>query len=151
MRVRTIVLIIVALLIAMFLFMNWQVFAAPASFYFLVGTVTVPIGVVIVGLLAVLALGFAGYVAVWQGSLLKDYRRQSKELQSQRSLADDAEASRFTALSALLREELSKQNVRFDEAIATLRAEVRDTEHSIAATLAEMDDRLLRATNRSAG
>jgi uncharacterized integral membrane protein len=151
MRVRTIVLIIVALLIAMFLFINWQVFAAPASFYFLVGTVAVPIGVVIVGLLAVVTLGFAGYVAVWQGSLLMDYRRQSKELQTQRSLADDAEASRFTALSALLREEMAKQNARFDEAITALRTEVRDTEHSIAATLAEMDDRLLRATNRSAG
>ncbi len=151
MRVRTIVSLIVALVIAAFLIINWSVFTAPASFSFLVGKVTVPIGVVIVGLLVLVALMFAVYVAVWQGTVLMDYRRQSKELNTQRALADDAEASRFTALSTLLREEMAKQTAQFNEALATLRTEVHDTEHSIAATLAEMDDRMLRAANRSAG
>ena len=150
MRVRTIVLSIVALVVAAFLFINWKVFTAPASFNFFLGTVEVPFGVVIVGLLIVVTLAFAVYAAVWQGTVLRDYRRQSKELNSQRSLADDAEASRFTALSTLLREELAKQTLRFDESLAALRTEVHDTEHSIAATLAEMDDRL-RSSQRGAG
>ena len=150
MRVRTIVLSIVALVVAVFLFINWKVFAAPASFNFFLGTVEVPFGVVIVGLLTVVTLAFAVYVAVWQGTVLLDYRRQTKELNSQRSLADDAEASRFTALSTLLSGEMAKQNARFDESLNALRSEVRDTEHSIAATLAEMDDRL-RNSQRSAG
>jgi uncharacterized integral membrane protein len=150
MRVRTIVLGIIALMVAAFLFINWKVFTAPASFNFFLGTVEVPFGVVIVGLLTVVTLAFAIYAAVWQGTVLRDYRRQSKELNTQRSLADDAEASRFTSLSTLLREEMAKQNLRFDESLAALRTEVRDTEHSIAATLAEMDDRL-RTSQRSAG
>jgi uncharacterized integral membrane protein len=151
MRPRTIVLIIVALVVAAFLFVNWKVFTAPAAFNFFIGTVEVPFGVVIVGLLTLVTLAFAVYVGIWQGTVLKDYRRQSKELDTQRALADSAEASRFTALSTLLREELAKQSARFDEALAALRSEVHDTEHSLAATLAEMDDRMLRTTNRSAG
>jgi hypothetical protein len=81
---------------------------------------------------------------MWQGSLLRDYRQQSKELHTQRTLADDAEASRFTALTTLLREEMSKQDARLQAAVDALRGEVRDTEHSLAATLAELDDRLVR-------
>jgi hypothetical protein len=65
-------------------------------------------------------------------------------LQTQRSLADDAEASRFTALSALLRAEMAKQDARLEAAFTTLRNELKDTEHSIAATLGEMDDRQRR-------
>jgi uncharacterized integral membrane protein len=150
MRVRTIVLGIVALLVAAFLFLNWKVFAAPASFNFLIGVVEVPFGAVIVGLLIVVTLAFAVYVAIWQGTVLRDYRRQSKELNSQRTLADDAEASRFTSLSTLLRDELAKQSAQFELSLAAVRTELRDTEHSLAATLAEMDDRL-RSTQRSAG
>ena len=66
MRVRTIVLSIVALVVTTFLFVNWKVFTAPASFNFFLGTVEVPVGVVIVGLLTVVTLAFAVYVAVWQ-------------------------------------------------------------------------------------
>ena len=126
------------LLTVAFLLGNWHVFAAPASFSLLFGSVDLPIGVVMVVLMAVIITVAAIYVAIWQSSLLMDYRRQSKELQAQRTLADDAEASRFTALSVLVREE-----------IGALRTELRDTEHSIAATLAEMDDRMSRTTPRS--
>ena len=148
MRFRTVLLIVVAVVIAVFLFINWRVFSAPASFNFLVGSVDIPFGVVMVGLLALVVLAFAVYVGFWQGTLLMDYRRQSKELQTQRNLADDAEASRFTELSTLLRGEMSKLAQRLEAALDALRGEVRDTEHSIAATLGEMDDRLQRGNPR---
>jgi septal ring factor EnvC (AmiA/AmiB activator) len=73
-----------------------------------------------------------------------DYRRQSKELQTQRILADDAEASRFTALTVLIKEEMAQRDARLEAAFTALRNELRDTEHSIAATLGEMDDRQRR-------
>jgi hypothetical protein len=96
------------------------------------------------GLLGLVVLVSAITVGVWQAGVLRDYRRQSQELQTQRTLADDAEASRFTALTTLLREELARQDARFTSAFESLRGELRDTEHSLAATLAEMDDRLVR-------
>jgi uncharacterized integral membrane protein len=144
MRFRTVVSIVVILTIAVFVGINWKVFAAPASFYILVGRVDMPLGLVMIALLVLIMLLVAIYVGMWQGSLLRDYRQQSKELHTQRTLADDAEASRFTALTTLLREEMSKQDARFQAAVDALRGEVRDTEHSLAATLAELDDRLVR-------
>jgi len=137
-------LIVAGLLAAIFIVINWSVFAQPASFYFVVGTISVPIGVVMLGLIALVTLGYAIFLGIWQSRVLMDYRRQSKELQTQRSLADDAEASRFTALSALLRAEMAKQDARLEAAFTTLRNELKDTEHSIAATLGEMDDRQRR-------
>jgi uncharacterized protein YlxW (UPF0749 family) len=133
-------LIVAGLLAAVFIVINWSVFAQPASFYFVVGTISVPIGVVMLGSI---------FLGIWQSRVLMDYRRQSKELQTQRSLADDAEASRFTALSALLRAEMAKQDARLEAAFATLRSELKDTEHSIAATLGEMDDRQRRLSGET--
>lgn len=149
MRFRTALLIIVIVPTAAFLFINWRVFAAPATLNFLFGTAAIPIGAVMLGLLALVILAFAIYVGIWQGTILMDYRRQSKELQTQRTLADDAEASRFTELSTLLRDEMSKLDKRLEAALDALRGEVRDTENSIAATLGEMDDKIQRATNRN--
>jgi uncharacterized integral membrane protein len=149
MRVRTIALIAAAVLAAVFVIINWSVFSAPARFYFFIGTFSVPVGVVMLALIALVTLGYAIYLGIWQSKLLMDYRRQSKELQSQRSLADDAEASRFTALSALLREEMGRQDARLDAAFTALRNELKDTEHSIAATLGEMDDRQRRLTGET--
>jgi uncharacterized membrane protein len=148
MRFRTVLLIIVVVTTAAFLFINWRVFSAPSNWNFLIGTIEMPIGVVMLGLLAVVILAFAIYVGIWQGTILMDYRRQSKEMQAQRTLADDAEASRFTQLTTLMRDEMSKLEKRLETALDAVRGQVRDTENSIAATLAEMDDRLQRATNR---
>jgi uncharacterized integral membrane protein len=144
MRVRSVALIVAGVLSAIFLSLNWSVFAQPASFYFVVGTISMPIGVVMLGLIALVTLGYAIFLGIWQGRLLMDYRRQSKELQTQRILADDAEASRFTALTVLIKEEMAQRDARLEAAFTALRNELRDTEHSIAATLGEMDDRQRR-------
>lgn len=148
MRIRTILALLVLLLVAVFLFVNWPVLAGPARFNFLLGSIEMPLGVAMVLVLALVLLVLAIYVGLWQGGLLRDYRQQSKELQTQRTLADNAEASRFTALTTLLREEMAKQEARFNTAFGALQIELRDTEHSIAATLAEMDERMSRTANR---
>lgn len=142
MRVKSGLLIIVIIVAGAFLILNWHMFAVPARFNFLFGSAEIPMGLVIVGLPLLLGLVFGIYAGVWQRLVLNDYRRQSLELQAQRALADDAEASRFTALSALMRDELTKLEQRLELALDALGTEVRDTEHSLAATLAEMDDRL---------
>jgi uncharacterized protein HemX len=134
MRVRSLLMLIVSGLSALFLVLNWRIFAGSAKLNLLLTSVDVPVGVVML-LLFALALGVLwNYVGHWQGTLLIEFRRQAKELQAQRLLAESAEASRFTELGALIREEIAK-----------LRSELRDTEHSIAATLGEMDDRLRKS------
>jgi hypothetical protein len=105
-------------------------------------------------MLALFALGvvvLASYVGIWQTTLLMEFRRQAKELQAQRTLATSAEASRFTELGLLIREEMAKSNQRVDTALEGLRGELRATENSIAATLGEMDDRYRRAADPRVG
>jgi uncharacterized integral membrane protein len=149
MSFKAVLILVAAAATSVFLLINWQVLSAPANFRFLVGSADIPIGVAIIGLLGLVGLACAIYVGIWQGTVLAEYRRQSKELQAQRVLADSAETSRFTELTTLLREEMLKLHQRLELPLEALRVEVRDNERSIAATLAEMDDRLQRAMSGS--
>jgi hypothetical protein len=118
-------------LAALFVVLNWRVFASPAKLNLAVTSAEIPVGVMMLMLFALALLVLWIIVGRWQGTLLVEFRRQAQELQAQRLLAENAEASRFTELGALIREEIAK-----------LRSELQDTEHSIAATLGEMDERL---------
>ena len=131
MRVRSMLVLVAAGLAALFVVLNWRVFAGPAKLNLLLTSAEVPVGAVMLLLLALTLLVLWIVVGSWQGTLIMEFRRQAKELQAQRLLAESAEASRFTELGALIREEIAK-----------LRTELQETEHSIAATLGEMDDRL---------
>lgn len=150
MRVRLGLLILLVCLVAAFTGVNWRLLAAPAHFNLLLGFTDIPIGVVFAGLILSLGLAFGVYLGFWQRRVINDYRRQSRDLQAQRSLADDAESSRFTALSTLMKEELAKLEQHLALALETLRGEVHATENSISATLAEMDDRMRRANGGDA-
>jgi uncharacterized integral membrane protein len=149
MRIRTLIAILLLVLVTVFLVVNWRVFSTPATISLLVTSVEMPVGVVTLGLCMVGLLVFLGYAGLWQSTLLLEFRRQTKELQAQRTLAESAEASRFSDLAKLIREESAASDSRIEAALATLRQEFRETENSIAATLTEMDDRLTRgATGR---
>lgn len=146
MRKRTIGGIAVFALAAVFLFLNWRVFAAPVSLSFFFGRLDIPIGLVMLAVFLVMGATFGIFMGLWQNSFLREYRRQTKELESQRALADRAEASRFTELSALIRNELAALDQKLKTSLEELGTEVRDTENAIAATLGEMDDRIRRVT-----
>jgi hypothetical protein len=130
-RFRSLLVLVASGLAALFVVLNWRVFAASAKLNLLLTSVDVPVGVVMLLLFALALLVLWIIVGRWQGTLLTEFRRQAQELQAQRLLAENAEASRFTELGALIREEIAK-----------LRTELQETEQSIAATLGEMDDRL---------
>lgn len=146
MRYRTVFAIAAVILVAAFLIINWSLFAAPATLNLLVSTVQVPVGVVMLALFAVIILALTIYVGMWQSTFLSEYRRQTKELQAQRILADNAEASRFTELGTVVRAEIAGLELRLGTSLDGLRAEFRDAENSIAATLGEMDDRIQRGS-----
>jgi hypothetical protein len=130
-RFRSLLVLAASGLAALFVVLNWRVFAGPAKVNLLLTSAEVPVGVLMLLLFALALLVLWIIVGGWQGTLLLEFRRQAKELQAQRLLAESAEASRFTELGALIREEIAK-----------LRTELQETEHSIAASLGEMDDRL---------
>ena len=123
---RTLILFVVILFIGLFAAINWAVFTAltPISLGFT--TVQAPLGLIMLGLVAVLSVLFTVWVIMLQATSLRDARRQTKELQAQRDLADRAEASRI----AELRNDLLR---RLDE-----------NTNSIAAHIAQLEDRIER-------
>ena len=141
MRFRSILSGIVIVAICGFYVMNWRVFAAPVTLNFLLTTVNAPIGFVMLALFALLLVVLSGFMGLWQGTLLMEFRHQARELEAARSLAESAETSRFTELSALMRAEMSSSAARIEASLEGLRRELHETENSIAATLGEMDDR----------
>jgi hypothetical protein len=143
-RLTIIFLGLVAAAVAGVLALNWQVFGATAHFNMLFGALDTSIGAMILFLMGIVVTALAIAFIIWQQLHLSDYRRQAKSLHAQRTLAEDAEASRFTELGVLFREEMAKQDSRFDASFAALRTEFHDAVNSLAATLGELDDRLQR-------
>ena len=144
MRFKSLLALIVVVWISMFLILNWQVIAAPAKINLLFGGFETSIGVAMMAVCLPMILALIIYLGMWQSTALMESRRQAKELQTQRTLADNAEASRITELSTTLHEEIGGLEQRLQMAIETLRGELHDTERSIAATLGELDDRIQR-------
>jgi len=126
MPLRTVLLLIVLAAIALFAALNWSAFLAPTTLSLGFAQVQAPLGLIMLGLIAILTAVFLGYLVYLQSTVLLESRRHAKELQAQRELADQAEASRFTELRSHLDSRLS------------------EIENSLSAQLGEMRDRLER-------
>ena len=144
MRARTFIALLVIALIAAFTILNWAAFNTPTPLSLGFTSFEAPLGLVMLGLLALVVVGFAVYLALWQGTILMETRRHGKELQAQRELADQAEASRFTELRTAMQAEFAALGERLTKAQDALRQEMRDSGNSLAATIGEIEDRLTR-------
>jgi uncharacterized integral membrane protein len=142
MRTRTLIVALVLLSIAAFVVVNWAVFAAPAKVSFVFVSFEVPVGMVMLGIFALFALTFGVYSAVSWSAILLEFRRQAKELAAQRTLADEAEASRFTELRTAMHNELEHLADRMVQMHDTFSGEIRDNANSILATIGELDERI---------
>jgi uncharacterized integral membrane protein len=148
MKIRTLLLLLVLSLVAGFAALNRAAFLAPTTLSLGLADVQAPLGLVMLGLLV-----FVTGLFLVQTTVLFDARQHAKELQSNRKLADQAEASRFTELRSFLELELRKQLdqdghsraavlTRIDQMEATLRLVVEQSGNSLAAALGELEDRL---------
>lgn len=155
MHIRTLLFIIILGAIGALAALNWATFNTPTTLWLGVATVQAPLGLVMLGLTALLTAFFLGVIIYLQSSVLLEARRHAKELQVQRDLADQAEASRFSELRQLIELEMQsagKQNLelrgalldrldRLDTGIATA---IEQSGNSVAAHIGELEDRLER-------
>jgi uncharacterized integral membrane protein len=144
MSVRTVLLVIVLGLLAVFAAVNWQVFVTPTRLDLVVSSVDAPLGLVMLGFTAVLVAVLLAYALKVQFNALADSRRQSEELRRQRELADKAEASRFTELRGFLAGEIAGLRQAQLDSEQRLRRELADAGNALAASIGELDDRLER-------
>ena len=156
MRTRTLLLLVVLIAIGVFAAINWTAIVAPTTLSLLVTDVQAPLGLIMLGVTALVTLLFLLFVVYLQTSVHLDTRRHTRELQGQRELADKAEASRFTELRAFLEAELRKLagqtgesqaqlTARLDQVQRELGATILQTENSLSAYIGELEDRMHRA------
>ncbi|MDE2305908.1 MAG: LapA family protein [Gammaproteobacteria bacterium] len=149
MRIRSLIVVAVLLLVGVFLALNWSAITAVGRFTLLFTSFEAPVGLVMLTIIVLLTATFAGYVILWQATSLLEARRHAKELQAQRQLAEQAESSRLADLRATLQGEFAGLDARIQRLEDGLRSEVRDSGNALAASLAELDDRLQRSGGRT--
>jgi uncharacterized integral membrane protein len=155
MPIRTIILLVTLVLIAIFAALNWEAIMAPTTLSLGFTDVQAPLGLIMLGLMALLTTLFLIFIVYLQTSVLLEARRHAKELQANRELADQAEASRFTELREYLQAELQKLEerdaesksmvlARIDETDRDLRAMIEQSGNTLAAYIGELEDRVER-------
>ena len=148
------VLWVVLGVIAFFGVMNWPVLNAPVPLWLGVTTITAPLGTLMLVLFGSVVL----LMLIEQSIALAETRRYGRDLNAQRKLADEAEASRFTELRTYLSGELARseqrsldtQNAlieRLDELERSLRTALEQQANSLQATIGELDDRIERSVS----
>ncbi len=153
MRIRSLLLVLVLALIAAFTALNWNVFLANTTLSFGITTLDAPLGLIMLALLIFMVAYCLVYVLYLQSNVLMDTRRNAKELQTNRELADKAEASRFTELRSFLEagmKQSAEQNktaqqaliARLDALETALRGTVEQSGNSLSAYIGELEDRL---------
>ena len=134
MPLRTVLLLILLVAVALFAALNWTAFLAPTTLSLGVTEVQAPLGLILLGLIAFITALFLGYLVYLQTTVLMESRRHAKELQVQRELADQAEASRFTELRTHL-------DSRLDEIENSLGAQLGEMRGSVRGHMPERPER----------
>jgi uncharacterized integral membrane protein len=153
MYLRTLLLLLVLAAIAVFAAVNWEAVTTPTSLSLVFITVQAPLGLVMLGLAAILTVLFLVFLVYLQASMIVEARRHARELRVQRELAEQAETSRFTELRSFLEAELPKLadqtanlrtdvQTRLDKLDQDLRATIEQSGNTLAAYIGEFEDRL---------
>ena len=146
MNLRTLFLLLIVAAIAALAVLNWGELTAPSLMSLGVVSIEAPLGLIMLGLTALLGVFFIAYVLSLQGSVLLDTRRHSKEMTAQRELADKAEASRFTELRAFLENQhqqtQSQLMARLDALESRLAARAQESDNSTAAYVGQLEQQL---------
>ncbi len=156
MYLRTVLIVLVLVLLAVFTAFNWSAFVAPTVLTVGFATVEAPLGLILLGVVATITALFLVYVVFLQSASLMESRRHGRELQVQREIADRAEASRFEQLRAGMETELKQLHseasesraavlARLDDLERDLRAAMEQSGNTLAAYIGEIEDRLERA------
>ncbi|MBN9409697.1 MAG: LapA family protein [Burkholderiales bacterium] len=139
MSLRLLVVILALGVMGAFTAVNWSTFVAPSTLDLFVTQVQAPLGMIMLGVLVAVSLAFVAYMSFWQGNVLMEMRRMHKEVERQRSLAEQEEQSRLREV----REDIARLHGRIVQAQDGLSQEIRENGDSLAASLAVMDQRLV--------
>ncbi|WP_439517762.1 LapA family protein [Hydrogenophaga sp.] len=155
MKLRTVLLVVFILLIAGFVALNFEQILLPTPLNFGVTQVQAPLGLVLLGMLALVLVVFLAALVYSQTLHMMEVRRITRDAAEQRTLADKAEASRFTELRQYLQTELQataarereladRMNLKMDQVQAALTQVIEQTGNGLGASIGELEDRFER-------
>lgn len=155
MKVRTLLLLVVLGVIAVFSALNWNAFMAPTILSLGFSTIQAPLGLIMLGALILLTAFFLVFVVYLQTSVLLDTRRQAREMQTNRELMEKAETSRFTELRTFMESEMKRQTeqnaaskaallTRMDQLDRDVLSAIEQSGNSVSAHVGQLEDRLER-------
>ena len=147
------ILLTIVVSLVIFAALNWTTMISPVPLSLLFAETDAPLGLILLSATGILTLLFIAFVVYIQSSTLMLRKRLNRELETQRELADKAEASRFTQLRTYLENALQsqkKQNTenhqqmeaRLAETEANIRAVIEETGRTLSAYIGELEDRL---------
>lgn len=155
MKIRALALALALILLVLFTFLNWSAFNSPATLSLGFAEINAPLGLIMLAFTALICCLFFVYIALQQAGVIMEARRYAKELKTQRELADNAEASRFTELRSYL--ELELRRIETANAASTQALDSRldlletrnqnalaESARSLSAHLGEIEDKLDR-------
>ena len=105
---RSLLLLLVCAVVILFVGINWDAMNQPMNLSLVFTEVHAPLGLILLGLMALLAAVFVAVMAYTQGVALVEARRHARELTAQRDLAEKAEASRLTELRTHVDQEMQR-------------------------------------------
>lgn len=155
MRLRSVALSAALLALALFTALNWNAFLANTTLSLGVAQVQAPLGLIMLAVTAGVVGLFLVYILFQQATVLVEARRMGKELQAQRELADQAEASRFTEMRAALEAETRRLEAvvsagtrelseRLQDIDKRLTQRLDESTRTLSAYVGEVDDKLDR-------
>ncbi|HSR01176.1 MAG TPA: LapA family protein [Methylophilaceae bacterium] len=153
MKILNFIILIVFVGLIIFAISNWHAIITPIPLSLLFMEANAPLGLILLTITGLLALLFLGFVVYMQSSTLMLRKRLNRELEAQRKLAEEAEASRITELKNYLQAELqqlSNQNTdihqKTTDKITNLETTVKDvieeTGSTLTAYIGEIEDKL---------
>lgn len=156
MTLRAAVLLAVFACLFAFIGLNWTDFSTPAMLSFGFTVVNVPLGFVMLAALLLVVALFSTYVMYLQATWALQQRRVFAELESQRKLADQAEASRTADLLArvnttfdLLTQSITGATATLEQKLAQVseanKLALSENSRSLSAHLGEVEDKLDKA------
>ncbi len=162
MSLRGVAIVLALVAIGVFAALNWAAIMAPTELSLGFAQVQAPLGIVMLGISALLCALFIVYLLFQQAGALLEARRYAKEMKAQRELADRAEASRVAELRSFLEAEIRRLEsqgaagahetaARIDRLGSSLGDKLDESTRTLSAYIGEVEDKLDRMLARPPG
>lgn len=106
MHIRHVAVVVVLLVIGLFALVNWSTIAAPTTLDLLVGQVQAPLGLLMLGAVAVLTIVYALLLVVVERRLLRESRDVHRALDAERRRTSETQTEDMRDLSRVIAQEL---------------------------------------------